>query len=401
MTTLEVKQDFPIFDIEPDLAYFDSASTTLLPKAVINATSEFLKNTVASARRGAHHLAVKGGSLVEDVRKLLANYLDTSTSQISFQNSIPSAVVSFVLGMDWKDKKNIIVSLGEEHSVLVTLQRIAQILGLELITIPVDSKGETSPIAIQDMINDKTGLVAVSETTMIGGRNEIDQIASITHDYEAIYLSDIRQSIAFCDNIPTKIGPDVLMFSGNIGLMGPPGIAVQWVEQTTGDAINPGIIGSSSVSKVLANEFELSLQPDKFESGVLNIPGIIGLGAALEYHSMLVAGGMKQHLQYLAKHLLSRLQNIPNLQIYGNPTEKSTIFGINIGNNEDGINCHDIALFLDESNIAVRSGLLCAHPLIVPLSPDGLVQISIHVYNTLEDINRLTNVLQVISTDLL
>ena len=97
---------------------------------------------------------------------------------------------------------------------------------------------------------------------------------------------------------------------------------------------------------------------------------------------------------------LQRLKEVDSLIIYGDPDENNTVFGFNL-NPEDGISCHDVALFLDESNIAVRSGVLCAHPLVQAISDDGIIQASIHAYNSIEDINRLANTIAVIAAELL
>jgi cysteine desulfurase/selenocysteine lyase len=182
--------------------------------------------------------------------------------------------------------------------------------------------------------------------------------------------------------------------------MGPPGLAIQWIDKSVGETHTPGILGGSSVTNVNDGSFETALQPDKFESGYLNIPAIAGLNASLEYLVNLHSQNLSKHINTLSKHLLKRLTEIDGLIIYGEPDENNTIFGFNL-NPEDGINCHDVSLFLDESNIAVRSGVLCAHSLIQSLSTDGMIQASIHAYNSLEDIDRLADTITVIATELL
>ena len=146
--------------------------------------------------------------------------------------------------------------------------------------------------------------------------------------------------------------------------------------------------------------FEIALQPDKFESGYLNIPAIAGLEASLKYLTKLQSHGLSRYINKLSKYLVQRLTEIDSLIIYGEPDENNTIFGFNL-NPKDGINCHDVSLFLDESNIAVRSGVLCAHSLIQSISDDGIIQVSIHAYNSLEDIDRLVDTITVIAKELL
>lgn len=399
----DIKHDFGVYDHIPNLAYFDSASTTLVPRQAVSATNNFLDSVVASARRGAHRLAVKGGSIVEDTRKSLAIFLETDKSQISFQKSIPSAVASFVYGFDWKTNKRnkILIGQGEENSILVSLLQSAKILGLDTEIIPTDEKGNLLIDELEKMMDDNTGLVAVSHVSPGPGiRNPIHTVAEIVHQSNALLLTDATRSAGLTNETLTTLGSDILVFSGNIGLMGPPGLAIQWIDKSLGETHKPGILGGSSVTNVENGRFEIALQPDKFESGYLNLPAIAGLDASLEYLTNLQSEGLAKHINNLSKYLVQRLSEIDSLILYGVPDEHSTVFGFNL-NPEDGINCHDVSLFLDESSIAVRSGVLCAHSLVQSISDDGMIQASIHAYNSLEDIDRLADTITVIATELL
>ena len=399
----DIKHDFGVYDHIPDLAYFDSASTTLVPRQAVSATNNFLDSVVASARRGAHRLSVKGGAIVEDTRKSLASFLETDKSQISFQKSIPTAIASFVYGFDWKtNKKNkILIGQGEENSILVSLLQSAKILGLDTEIIPIDKKGNLIIDELEKMVDDNTGLVAVSHVSPGPGiRNPIHKVAKIVHQSNALLLTDATRSAGLANEKLTILGSDILVFSANIGLMGPPGLAIQWIDKSLGETHRPGILGGSSVTNVENGLFETALQPDKFESGYLNVPAIAGLEASLEYLTNLQSQGLTKHINKLSKYFVQRLTEIDSLILYGEPDKNSTIFGFNL-NPEDGINCHDVSLFLDESNIAVRSGVLCAHPLIQSMSDDGMIQASIHAYNSLEDIDRLADTINVITTELL
>jgi cysteine desulfurase/selenocysteine lyase len=142
------------------------------------------------------------------------------------------------------------------------------------------------------------------------------------------------------------------------------------------------------------------MQPDKFEPGTINVPAIVGLGAAVDYLRALYSRGFANHMKALTRHMLERLTSIDDVVLYGLPDENSTIFGFNIGESH-GISCHDISLFLDQSSIAVRSGLLCAHPLVRVFASEGIVQASLHVYNSLDDIDRLADSLRLIREQLL
>ncbi|MHA2024978.1 MAG: aminotransferase class V-fold PLP-dependent enzyme [Candidatus Thorarchaeota archaeon] len=398
---LDIKQDFGIFDQNPDLVYLDSASTTLVPKPAVAATTSFLNSVVASTRRGAHRLAVRGGAIVEEVRDSLAQYLNTEKSQISFQKSIPSTIGSLVYGYDWKklNKNKIIVAQSEENSVLVAMLRAAEVLGLTVETIPMDVDGVLSLEVLEDTIDDETGIVAVGHVTPgFGLYNPIEKVAKIVHTTDALLLTDTTRSAGF-DNSITSLGSDILVFSANVGLMGPPGLALQWLDKSLGEKYRPGILGGSAVSDVQKGSFEPALQPDKFEPGTLNVPAVAGLGASLDYLTKLYSDGFHTHLKTLSKYMYKRLTELPGLVIYGKPSEKTTVFGLNL--NPEVVNCHDIALFLDESNVAVRSGLICAHPSVQAIADEGIIQASLHAYNSVTDIDYLIDTLTTISNQLL
>ena len=223
---LMIKSDFEIFKQNSDIAYFDSASTTLVPKVAVETTANFLDTVVASARRGAHKLAIKGGSIVKDVRGDLATFLQGDSSSFSFQKSIPSTIASLVFGYDWKQKKKqkIIISQNEDNSVYISLLRAAEILNLDVDIIPLTDDGTISLEYLENSVNDTTGIVAIGHTIPgIGTKNPISKAADIVHKYDALLLTDVTRSVGLSQNSPINLGCDILVFSANIGLMGPQG----------------------------------------------------------------------------------------------------------------------------------------------------------------------------------
>jgi selenocysteine lyase/cysteine desulfurase len=402
-TSMDIKSDFGVYDENPTFAYFDSASTTLIPKSSVNTTAHFLNSIVASARRGAYKLAARGSETVEATRRTLAQFLETEPASISFQKSIPSTIASFVYGYDWKkSKKNkVVISQSEENSVFVSILRAAEILHLDVEIAPIENDGSVSLSLLENLVDDRTGIVAVGHVIPgIGIKNTISEVAEIVHSHDAILLTDTTRSIGLVEDTPVHLGSDILIFSANIGLMGLPGLAIQWISPSIERNHIPGILGGTSVSNVQGKKYETAFQPDKFESGYLNVPAIAGLETSIKYLINLRSKGMMNHLANLSKYMKKRLNEIDGLTLYGVPIDETTIFGFNLGDTSE-IGCHDIALFLDESNIAVRSGLVCAHSLMQSIARDGLIQVSIHAYNSITDIDRLTTILDTISEQLL
>ncbi|TFG35064.1 aminotransferase class V-fold PLP-dependent enzyme [Candidatus Thorarchaeota archaeon] len=400
---MNIKSDFGIYDKYPDLVYFDSASTTLVPKISTSAMTTFLDTIVASARRGAHKLALRGSDAVESVRTSLAQFLATESSSISFQKSIPSAVASLVYGYNWKrnGKTKIAISQNEENSVLVAALRAAEVLDLDVEIIALEIDGSLSLNSLEQIVNDKTGIVAVGHILPgIGTKNPLREVEKIVHNHDALLLTDITRSIGVTKESLLDYGCDILLFSANIGLMGPPGLAIQWITPSLNLNHTPGILGGSSVSNVHAKTYEIAFGPDKFESGYINVPAIIGLGRSIEYLRSLHDKGLLDHLAGISRYMKKRLSEIDNLTLYGNYDDSCTIFGFNLSESSE-VGCHDVALFLDEANIAVRSGLVCAHPLVQSITRNGLIQVSIHGYNSTSDIDYLADTLIIINEQLL
>ena len=396
---IDIKSDFAIYNQSPDFVYLDSASTTLVPKSSISEVATFLNTVVASARRGAHKLAIRGSDAVEKVRKSLAHFLATESTAISFQKSIPSAVASFLYGYEWKKngKTKIVLSQNEENSVFVSALRAAEVLGIDVEIASLEEDGTLSLESLEAIVDDATGIVAVGHTVPgIGVRNPLKSVADIVHLHDAVLLTDATRSIGLTKEPIFQYGSDIILFSGNIGLMGPPGVAIQWITSSIDTNHIPGILGGSSVSNVKGQHYETAFQPDKYESGYLNIPAIVGLGKSIEYLTDLQSNGLIDYLDDLSQYMKKRLHEIDNLVLYGKQDDSNTIFGFNLGESSE-IGCHDIALFLDESNIAVRSGLVCAHSLIQSITNDGLIQASIHGYNSISDIERLADTLIIIN----
>ncbi len=403
-SAINIRTDFPILKNNPELVYLDSASTTLVPEKVISASAKFLSEIAVVSRRGAHHLAVEGGQIVERAREKLASFLNTEPALLSFQKSISSAIASLALGYDWNGKKRerIAVLMSEENSILVTLMRISEIMGLAIDLIEVDGSGSASIESAKDIISQKTGLVAASAVVVgTGAHNPLFDLAAITHEAGALLVCDASRMIGFQPVSISDLSCDIALFSGNLGLMSPPGLTIQWTNEEASQSLLPGIVGSSSVSDVTATSFQIALYPDKFESGTLNIPAIAGLIESIDYLSKMQNSGAYEHLSSISKYLYERLRGLDNIKLYSPENGKNlTIFGLNIQTTDDTINCHDVALFLDDLEIATRSGLLCAHPFVRTLSQDGIIQLSLHIYNTRDDIDHFIEAIETIANEL-
>lgn len=392
---MNVRSDFPILKTHPELVYLDSISTSLVPEVAIEATEEFMTHTLVSSRRGTYRLAANGSRIVDKVRSSLAEILNTNDSQLSFQKSLASAAASIAYGYDWSslNKSKVVVAQSEEHNIFVPLLRACQILDLEFELLPIDNHGSLDPDKAAQVIDRETGIVAVSHvTTGLGQINPLDQISQVTQENNALLLTDASRSVGFTEFKIASIPADIVLFSANIGFLGPPGLALQWQTSAVSENHIPGIIGGSAVTSVGSGSFDISKAPHRFESDILNLPAIAGLGASIEYLNKIGTTKIVSKNRRLSKTLFQELERNEDVCLYGLAHDQRTVFGFNIGAGNE-LNCHDAALFLDQADIAVRSGYLCAYPSIRKIAPDGLIQISFHFYNTPEEIHRVGEML--------
>lgn len=148
------------------------------------------------------------------------------------------------------------------------------------------------------------------------------------------------------------------------------------------------------VRAVDENTYEIEASPTKFEAGTPNIPGVIGLGRAVEYINDLGVQHIEKHEQTLARDAARRLAAIDGVEVYG-PVQRSSVLPFNV----TGMNSHDVAMILDQTRkICVRSGYHCAIPGIRFLEVDGAVRASFALYNTKEEVDRLVETIFNIAT---
>ncbi|MBN2109720.1 MAG: aminotransferase class V-fold PLP-dependent enzyme, partial [Methanosarcinaceae archaeon] len=188
--------------------------------------------------------------------------------------------------------------------------------------------------------------------------------------------------------IPLDIGsmdPDFFATPGHKGLLGPQGTGVLYMKEP--DMIEPAFVGGGMVRSVTDSGYESEPSPEKFEAGTPNIPGVIGLGKAVEYVNDIGVADIEKHELSLARDAASRLSEIDGVEVYG-PVKRASVVSFNV----QGMNAHDVAMILDQTKrICVRSGYHCAMPGIDFLGVDGTVRASFALYNTGEEVDALVD----------
>ena len=402
-----IRKDFPILDRQvrggQPLIYLDSANTSQKPRQVIDAISTFYERHNANIHRATHELSEEATAAYEGARIKVAGFIGArDESEVVFTKNISEAInlVAYSLGnasagAPAPDRfrlgpgDEIVVTEMEHHSDLVPWQLLCQRTGATLRWFEVTPEGRLDLSAIDELINERTKLVAlVHQSNVLGTVNPVRQIAERAHAHGALVLADAAQSVPHMPVSVQDLGADFVGFTGH-KLCGPTGIGVLWGRRELLDEMPPFLGGGEMIETVWIHHSTFAPPPHKFEAGTMPIAEAAGLSAAIDYLSEIGLGGVHAHEQSLLADALAQLRDIDGLRILGpdQPTDRGAAISFEV----DGLHPHDISQVLDELGIAVRAGHHCAWPLHRKLGVQASTRASFYLYNTHEEVTALAD----------
>ncbi|MDP2215814.1 MAG: cysteine desulfurase [Methanolobus sp.] len=377
-----VREDFPVLK---EVIYLDNAATTQTPVPAVRAMEEYFFKYAGNHGRGAHRLARETTNHYEDARESVAAFLNADVKKTIFTRNATESINVVALGFPWEDGDHVIVTLVEHHSNLLPWMRLKE-EGVDLTIVKPDITGIVDPGDIISAITGQTRLIAVTQVSNVfGSIQEVSRVIKDAHGEDIRVLVDGSQSAG---HMPVNLGsmdPDFFVTPGHKGLLGPQGTGVLYIKEP--DIIEPLFLGGGMVRAVNDSGYEIEVSPAKFEAGTPNMPGVIGLGRAVEYVKDVGVKDIEKHEVTLARDAARRLAGIDGVEVYG-PKERSSVVPFNV----TGMNAHDVAMILDQTRkICVRSGYHCAIPGIGFLGVDGTVRASFALYNTQEEVDQLVD----------
>ena len=395
-----IKADFPIFKRTmrggKPLTYLDSGATSQKPQSVIDAGSHFYEQTNAAVHRGAHLLAEEADAAYEGARQTVADFIGASIDEVIFTKSATESLnaVAYSFGNSeagsrfaLKAGDSIVVTEMEHHANLIPWQQLARRTGATLKWIPVTPDGLLDYVAAASIVDSTAKVLAFThQSNVLGTVNDVAQLVSLAKKVGALTVLDACQSVPHFAVDVKKLDVDFLAFSGHKAL-GPTGIGILWGKTELLDAMEPFLYGGSMIETVTMESATFAPAPRKFEAGVPNMAGAIGLGAALEYLSKIGMENVHAWESELTRYAIEKISQIPGVTIIGpqNSSDRGAVLSFTI----DGIHPHDAGQVLDQYGIAVRTGHHCAWPLMKKFGVSGTVRASFYIYNTLEDVDTL------------
>jgi cysteine desulfurase/selenocysteine lyase len=393
-----LKSKFPIFKqpspLGQELIYLDSASSAQKPQVVIDAISSFYAGFYANTGRGSYWPASAATQAVQEVRAQVAQLINaTSKDEIVFTAGTTDAInklarVHFMPLINSGDQ--IIVSEMEHHANLIPWQELAKTTGAIIKAIPIDEDGKLDLAAYQELLKNKTALVAVTATSnVLGTITPVAELSSLAHQAGALIFVDGAQSIAHALTDVQSWDCDFLAFSGH-KLYGPTGIGILYGKKELLDAMEPLSYGGGMIRRVAIDQANyLRKSPHKHEAGTMNIAGIVGLGAAIDFVQDIGLGEIERALHDLTQYGLVRLGSVEGLSIKGG-VERAPVISFTLEN----IHPHDLSTFLNEKGICVRAGHHCAQPLMSQLKVHATTRASFGLYNTRADVDALVKTIE-------
>ncbi|NCV43652.1 MAG: cysteine desulfurase [Actinobacteria bacterium] len=395
-----IKADFPILKRKirgnNRLIYLDSGATSQKPNSVLDAERDFYLNHNAAVHRGAHQLAEEATELYEGAREKVANFIGADSNEVIFTKSATESInaIAYSLGnstvgsrFHLKAGDRIVLSEMEHHANLIPWQELARRTGAELVWFNVTDEGRLDLSNMDDLINTKTKVVALThQSNVLGTINPLEKVTKRAHEVGALFVLDACQSVPHYKVDVKSLNVDFVTFSGH-KMLGPTGVGILWGKKDLLDEMPPFLTGGSMIESVTMESATYLDAPKRFEAGVPNMAQAVGLGAAVDYLNKIGLDRIHAHEVELTRKALEGLQTINGLSIIG-PKDLEMRGGV-VSFAVDGIHPHDLGQALDQFGIAVRTGHHCAWPLMKRFKTVATTRASFYLYNDFDDISAL------------
>lgn len=384
------KNDFPIFSNNPKLVYLDAAATSQKPMDVLATERKWYEKYNANIHRGLYNLSALATNEYEKARQQIAGHFSVGTKETIFVRGATEGLnlIAQSYKKYLKEGDSIAISALEHHSNILPWREIAKEKKCELKIIDIkDSRIDLKSAG--RLIDQRTKIVSIAHVSNVFGTIQpIKEIANIAHSVGAIMVVDGAQAVAHTQvDLVGLLGEvDGYVFSGH-KVYAPNGIGVAFIKERLGQKLDHFLLGGDMAESVQSDSYRLKPAPWRFEAGTPNTAGAVALAKALE----LFYGDFNNHkkkLDHLKDRLYKGLKGLKS-EIYCPEDVDIPLISFNL----PGKKADEVAITLNNHDIAVRSGYLCAQPLTSKLNPNGVVRVSAGLWNNEEDVERFVKAL--------
>lgn len=386
------REDFLM--LNNDIVYFDNGATTLKPKCVIDKMEKYYTVHTSNIHRGDYDASMITNELYDNTRNIVKEFINcNSSNEVIFTSGTTMSINMIVFGYMKKHLQKgdeVLLTKSEHASNVLPWIKLSEDIGIVLKYMDLDDEYSLTVDNVKKCITNKTKVISIAHVTnVVGDVRDITSIGKICRENNILFCVDGAQSVPHMKVDFKNSYIDFLSFSGH-KMLGPTGVGVLVSKEELLNEMEPLFYGGGMNSYFEAdNSYELKRGPSKFEAGTPPIAEVIGLGEAIKY---LMNIGMDKIHEYeieLKKYLVSELENIPNIILY-NKNSDSGILAFNI----DGVFAQDTSIYLNHYHICVRAGNHCTKMLKDEIGIKNTVRISLYLYNTKEDIDKLVDILK-------
>jgi len=387
-----VRADFPILERKihgKPLIYFDTASSSQRPAAVIDAVDDFYRRHNTNVHRGVHTLSQEATELYESGRRKLAAYINaTSEKEVIFTRGTTESinlVANSYLRPKLQPGDEILVTHMEHHANIVPWQMLCEQTGAVLKVVPINERGELKMDELKSMLSERVKLLGIVHVSnALGTVNPVAEVCRLANAQGIPVLVDGAQAMPHSRVDVQALGCTFYCLSAH-KMYGPTGIGALWAREATLDAMPPWQGGGEMIRKVTFEKTTWNDLPAKFEAGTPHIAGGVGLAAAIDYLSQFDMREVMAHEQRVLSYATRRLSEIEDLRIIGTAKEKAGAISFTLGD----IHPHDLGTVIDHHGIALRTGHHCAMPVMQFFNVPATARVSFGLYNTEQEVDAL------------
>jgi cysteine desulfurase/selenocysteine lyase len=374
------------------LIYFDNAATSRpKPPEVLQAMNDYMINVCANSGRSGHQLSIEASRIVYRTREALAKLFNADDPlQIVFTLNATESINLALQGI-LQHSDHVITSSMEHNSVMRPL-RALESQGVEITVIKCSQQGVLDPSDVRNSVKKNTKMIVLNHASnVIGSIQPVEEIGLIARENEILFLLDSAQTAGACEIDVQKMNVDLLAFSGHKSLYGPVGTGGLYIR----NGINLKPLKYGGTGSRSDEEYQPDFLPDRYESGTLNIVGIAGLGAGVEFVMQKGVENIRKKECELTQKLINGLLSIPKVSVYGSLNAQKQIGVVSF--NIQGFSPSEVAMYLEEHfDILCRASLHCspsAHKTIGTF-PDGAVRFSLGIFTTDNDVDIAVNTIR-------
>ncbi|MFH0865423.1 MAG: cysteine desulfurase [Bacteroidota bacterium] len=388
----KIREDFPALHqlvYKKPLVYLDNAATTQKPNCVIETLKNYYEKQNSNIHRGVHYLSQQATTVYEEARKTIQQFINAEKShEIIFTRGTTESinlVASSFAKKFLKAGDEVLVTAMEHHSNIVPWQMACEEKNAKLKVIPFDENGALIMDSLDNLLNEKVKIVAVTHiSNALGTVNPIKEIIRKSHEKNIPVLVDGAQAVPHRRVDVRELDCDFYCFSGH-KVYAPMGVGVLYGKEKWLEELPPYQGGGEMIKNVTFEKTTYNDLPFKFEAGTPNVGDGLGLETALKYLNVLGLENIFKYEDELLSYANKRLAKIEGLRFIGNAKEKKGVASFLVGK----IHPYDMGTILDKLGIAVRTGHHCAQPVMDFFKIPGTVRVSFALYNTKEEVDIL------------